>query len=66
MAKANYDLPEDKLLKVKRLSGAKSKREALIITMDEFLRKKALEELIKAPGKIRLRWTQKSLRDYRG
>lgn len=65
MAKANYDLPEDKLQKVVRLSGAKSKKEAIILALDEFLKKKKAEKLISAYGKIPLKWTKKMLRDYR-
>ncbi len=65
MSKANYDLPEDKLQKVIRLSGAKSKKEAIIFALDEFLKKKKAEKLISAYGKIPLKWTKKSLRGYR-
>ena len=66
MAKANYDLPEEKLLKVARLSGAKSKREAILIALDEYLKKKQLEELANSYGKFPLKWTKKSLLKYRG
>lgn len=66
MSRANYDLPNDKLEKVVRSSGARSKREAIIIALDEYLKRKAREKLIGAYGAIRLRWTQKSLRRYRG
>jgi len=66
MSKANYDLPDDKLVKVVRSSGARSKREAIIIALDEYLKKKAAERLIQSYGKIPLKWTQKTLRKYRG
>ena len=66
MGKANYDLPDDKIARVIRFSGARSKREAIVIALDEYLRKKAAEKLIRSYGKIPLRWTQKSLRKYRG
>ena len=66
MGKANYDLPNEKLLGVVRLSGASSKREAIIIALDEYLRKKRAEELIKAYGKLPLTWTREKLRAYRG
>ena len=32
MGKANYDLPDDKLARVIRFSGARSKREAKVMT----------------------------------
>lgn len=66
MGRANYDLPDDKLARVVRLSRARSKREAIIIALDEFLKRKKAEELARAFGKIPLKWTKKSLRSYRG
>lgn len=66
MGRANYDLPDEKLAKVVRLAGARSKREAIIIALDEYLKRKKAEDLIRAYGKIPLRWTKKSLRAYRG
>jgi hypothetical protein len=66
MGRANYDLPDDKLAKVVRLSGAHSKKEALVIAMDEYLKKKKLERLSRSHGKIPLKWTKRTLRNYRG
>jgi Arc/MetJ family transcription regulator len=66
MSKANYDLPDDKLQKVVRASGAESKREAIIIALDDYLAKKKAEALLKAYGKLPLSWTKSSLRKYRG
>lgn len=66
MGKANYDLPDNKLLSVVRLSGAGSKREAIIIALDEYLKKKKAEELIRAYGKYPLKWSRRSLSAYRG
>ena len=66
MGKANYDLPGDKLARVIRFSGARSKREAIILALDEFLKRKKAEKLIRAYGKFPLNWAKKSLRAYRG
>lgn len=66
MGRANYDLPDDKLDKVRRHAGARSKREAIIIALDEYLKKKKAEALVKSYGKLPLKWTKKSLRFYRG
>ena len=66
MAKANYDLPNDKILEIMRLSGVKSKREALVLAIDAYIERKLIEELINSQGKFKLTWTQKSLRKYRG
>ncbi len=66
MAKANFDLPAETLAEVVRLSGAKSKREALVIAMEDYLRRKKIERLIQSAGKIELTWNQGSLKKYRG
>ena len=66
MSKANYDLPDKTIKKVMKLSGAKTKREALVIAMETYLQKRKLESLIKSYGKLPLTWTQKKLKKYRG
>ena len=66
MGRANYELPDDALSQVRQLSGAKSKKEAIVIALHDYIRKKKLEKLIAAQGKIALRWTRASLRKYRG
>lgn len=65
MAKANYDLPNDKLEQVMKSAGAKTKREAIIIALDAFLKRKKIEELLAAEGKLPLTWTKKSLAKHR-
>lgn len=66
MARANYDLPEEKLNLVKAYTKAKSKREAIIIALDEYLRQKKLKDLLAMRGKLKLRWSQESLKKFRG
>ena len=66
MGRANYDLPDDLLLKVKKLANVSSKREAIVIALDEYLKKKKIEKLIQARGKMPLNWAKKSLKKYRG
>lgn len=65
MSKANYDLPNDTIEEVMRLSGAKSKREALIVALEAYLKRKRLEALMNAEGKLSLNWTKKALSKYR-
>lgn len=65
MGRANYDLPDQKIFQVMKLSGVKTKRQALIIALDEFLKRKKVESLIKAQGTLKLRWTKKLLDQYR-
>ena len=60
MAKANYDLPNDKIEEVMRISGAKSKREALLITLDSFLQRKKVEDLMGSFGKFPSAWKKAS------
>ncbi len=66
MGRANYDLPDDKLLRVVRLAGAQSKRQAILIALDDYLKRKQAEKLVDAYGKVPLKWTRRSLRRYRG
>jgi len=66
MGRANYDLPDDKLLRVVRLAGARSKRQAILIALDDYLKRKQAEKLVDAYGKVSLKWTRRSLRRYRG
>lgn len=66
MGFANYNLPENKLLKVQHLSKAKSKREAIVIALDEYLERKKIEHLMALKGKLKLNWTRSSLKKYRG
>lgn len=65
MAKANYDLPNAKIEEVMKLSGAKTKREALVVAIESYLKRKRLESLLSAPGKVSLTWTRKALKAYR-
>lgn len=65
MAQANYDLPDEKIEKIKKIANVKSKREAIIIAIDAFLKRKEIEELISSYGKFSLNWTKKSLEKFR-
>ena len=65
MAKANYDLPVETLEEVVQLSQAKSKREAIIIALESYIKEKKIERLISSYGKISLDWTRKSLEKFR-
>lgn len=66
MSTANYDLPDETLQRVKKFSGARTKREAIIIALEDYLRRKKVSDITKAKGQFKLRWSQKSLGDYRG
>jgi uncharacterized protein (DUF2384 family) len=65
MAKANFDLPADILDQVVKAAGASSKREAIIIALDAYLKRKKIEEILASEGKFPLNWTKKSLAKQR-
>ena len=65
MAKANYDLPVETLEEVVKLSEAKSKREAIVIALESYIKKKKIERLIASYGKVSIDWTRKSLETFR-
>lgn len=66
MARANYELPEDKLNKVKKLAHVPTKKQAIVVALDEYIRRKKIQRLISLRGKVSLNWTQSSLKKYRG
>ncbi len=66
MSLANYDLPNEKIKEVMRLADAKTKREAIIIALEDYIKRKKLETLAsELAGDIQLSWTQKSLKKFR-
>ena len=53
---------DEKLLdEAKALSGAKTKKEAVEIALDEFVRKKKAKKLLDLEGKVELSFTLKEL-----
>ena len=60
-----YDLPEDLVQKVVRASKSKSKKEAIILALKEYLRKKRLKEFTEMFGNLDIEMDQKKLREYR-
>ena len=63
--KAVYDLPEELLQKVVKCSKAKSKKEAIIVALEEYLRKRRLIEFTKKFGTFDITMDQKKLKEYR-
>ncbi len=58
-------LPDNLIMQVIRTSKVKTKTEAIIIAMKEYLRKKKLEKLINYSGKIKLKIDLEKLRKNR-
>lgn len=50
-------IKEDLLEEAKRLSGAKTKKEAVEMALEEFVKKKKSKKLIELAGKIELSYT---------
>lgn len=47
--RTTLDVPEELLLEVQRLSAAPTRREAVIVAMDEYVRRRRLAALAAAP-----------------
>lgn len=50
--KTSVDIPENVLKAAVRYSGAKTKKEAIVTAMQDFVRRKRMAELIKYSGKF--------------
>ncbi len=53
MMKTTLNIPEDLVKKTMRLSKSKTKTEAIITAMEEYIRRKKLEDIIGMKGKLR-------------
>ena len=63
--KITVDLPEDELQEAMRHTGAKTKREALVIALSELNRRRRLKKLIESFGTLDF-MSQEDLRRMRG
>lgn len=50
--RATLNIPDELIEEVKKITGARTKTEAIVISMKEMIRKKRIEELIALRGKI--------------
>ncbi|MEW6455656.1 MAG: type II toxin-antitoxin system VapB family antitoxin [Acidobacteriota bacterium] len=50
--KISIILPDDILEEVKRLSKARTRTEAIILSLKEYIKKKRIEEIINMEGKL--------------
>jgi len=50
--RATLNIPDELIDEVKRLSGQKTKTQAIVTVMEDFVRRKKLEELLALRGKI--------------
>ena len=52
--RATLNIPDDLISKVQKLSGEKSKTKAITTAMQEYIRRKKIQELISLRGKIKI------------
>jgi Arc/MetJ family transcription regulator len=63
--KTTLDIPEDELKEAIRHTGAKTKREAVVIALSEFNRRRRLQKLAEKFGTLEDFMTQQELRRMR-
>ena len=61
--RTTVDLPEYLIEDVIRLTGASTKRDALIVALEDFVRRKAEEMLLEAPGTIDIEYVRPDMED---
>lgn len=66
MSKANYDLPDELIKKVMKKAKVNTKKDAIIIALEAYLKRKKIEEMVDSFGKIPTSWTKQTLAQYRG
>ena len=52
--RATLNIPDDLISEVQKLSGQKSKTKAITTAMQEYIRRKKIQELISLRGKIKI------------
>ncbi len=52
--RATLNIPDDLIKEVQRITGAKSKTEAIVISMEEMVRQKKVKNLMALRGKIKI------------
>lgn len=61
--RATLNIPDDLLKEVQKISGEKSKTNAITVAMREYIRQKKVKELIALGGKIQIEDITKELED---
>jgi len=52
--RATLNIPDELISEVQRLSGQKSKTGAIVAVMEEYLRRRRMEDLLALRGKVRI------------
>ena len=63
--RATLNIPDELIAEVQRLSGQKSKTGAIVTVMEEYVRRRRMEDLLALKGKIRIDydWQQEEERE---
>lgn len=54
--RATLNIPDELINEVQRLSGEKTKTQAIVTVMEEYLRRKKMEDLLALRGKIAIEY----------
>lgn len=65
--RATLNIPEELIAEVQRLSGQKSKTGAIVTVMEDYVRRRHMEELLALRGKITIdyAWEEEEARELR-
>jgi len=61
--RTTVDIPRDLLTELMALSGARKKKDAVRMAVEEFVRRRKLAELLEMPGKLDLRDVSRELEE---
>ena len=61
--RTTVDLPEDLLRSVQELTGAKTRKDALIIALEDYRRRRRLERLLEAAGTLEFELDARAIRE---
>lgn len=59
--RATLNIPDELISEVQKISGEKSKTQAIVVAMKEFVRQKKVKELLALRGKIQIEDVTKEL-----
>lgn len=61
--RTTLNIPDELLTALKKVTGEKTKTEAICIAIDDYIRKKKIEKLISLSGKIKIDYDWKKMED---
>ena len=61
--RATLNIPDNLMVKVQKITGEKSKTRAIITAMDQFVREKKINKLLKMKGNVKIDYDWKKEED---